>query len=172
MPSEAAALDETRREMPQQPAPLKASKNKDRLLPHLKPIEADTVHETVHGQFSPSVAARHRAGTSLGTCFIPGAGFCQPHVRGTIVNTGCQPLTDTFAEKSCCKRKREPDGIEGLSQFKSSYSQFKSIYSQCIVNLSYSMIDSSRCRECETKVTAPGIFRIRGLNMDSIIGLL
>ena len=29
-----------------------------------------------------------------------------------IADTGCQPLTDHFAEKSCCKRKREPDEID------------------------------------------------------------
>lgn len=33
-----------------------------------------------------------------------------------IADTGCQPLTDRFAEKSCCKRKREPDEIDPEEQ--------------------------------------------------------
>lgn len=29
-----------------------------------------------------------------------------------IADTGCQPLTENFAEKSCCKRKRESDEFD------------------------------------------------------------
>ncbi|KAG0613591.1 hypothetical protein M758_6G113900 [Ceratodon purpureus] len=55
-----------------------------------------------------------------------------------IADTGCQPLTDRFAEKSCCKRKREPDEIDPDEQ---------SLYcSICDAEIS---IHSKHCRACD-----------------------